>query len=824
MLNTEQRTNRIYFPDRVIKYMGKITDYPLTVVEAPMGYGKTIAVKESIRDGGFNHVWINIDDDSLGTIWQEICEGLSPFYDEVAKELKSFGAPKNRDERLQVLKAIRRVNIDRKIIVVIDDFHLVRDEAIYKFIEMLAIKEICNLHIVLIARYLEMKSLNELSAKGFLNHVSKSAFELNPLDIKKSFKQCGIFLKDKEAEQLYAITEGWHMGLCLLKENYNQQGCARLTRELYHLIENTIYLNTSQEVRDLLQSLSFLTDFNINQAIDISDNPNAESIINTFVHREGFVSYSEEDQLYHIHPIFTKYLQDRFNKKDKLYTEKFYRKVANYHLKHGNYVEAMASFYKLGDFENILVAIEADKGRSIGKINPECFINYFEECSKDLRQRYPVAVLIYAIFLFAPNRRDHFQRVCHEFEEILQKDEMLDDETLTSLKGEYEILLSATKFNDINSMLKHIKNAEKLLIAPVKLVDTHSSWTYNAPSVLYLFYREPGILFEEVQRLKEAIPIYQNLTNGHGSGSDALMEGEYYFNQGDWESAEILLNKALYPANRSGQQDVVICAKFLNARIAIGRGDYELAAEVLQALLKLMNSPKGSGLKDMVELCKGFIYAQLGQYEKVPGWLKEGDVEDHPLPLPTHAFYKIVYGRALLIHGDYLKLIGFSDALLGEASGYSNCLSQVYLQIYIAAANFQTHRVDEGKSILVRVLTFAEKDRVYMPFVENCDYIKPMLEEILGDGLYKEEITRILALEKAYRIKIEHIQKKHFSKDKAELTSREREIALMASQGLTNKEIGEHLYISPNTVKMALKNIFTKLDINNRALLKQYFS
>lgn len=56
------------------------------------------------------------------------------------------------------------------------------------------------------------------------------------------------------------------------------------------------------------------------------------------------------------------------------------------------------------------------------------------------------------------------------------------------------------------------------------------------------------------------------------------------------------------------------------------------------------------------------------------------------------------------------------------------------------------------------------------------------------------------------------------------LTEREREVAQLAAQGLSNKEIGKQLYISENTVKTQLKSIFAKLGINSRILLKQKLS
>ncbi|MBI4927474.1 MAG: response regulator [Anaerolineae bacterium] len=49
------------------------------------------------------------------------------------------------------------------------------------------------------------------------------------------------------------------------------------------------------------------------------------------------------------------------------------------------------------------------------------------------------------------------------------------------------------------------------------------------------------------------------------------------------------------------------------------------------------------------------------------------------------------------------------------------------------------------------------------------------------------------------------------------LTEREREVLDLLARGLTNKEIGEVLVITTNTVKRHLKSIFTKLDIHTRA-------
>ncbi len=48
------------------------------------------------------------------------------------------------------------------------------------------------------------------------------------------------------------------------------------------------------------------------------------------------------------------------------------------------------------------------------------------------------------------------------------------------------------------------------------------------------------------------------------------------------------------------------------------------------------------------------------------------------------------------------------------------------------------------------------------------------------------------------------------------LTSREREILLLAARGLGNGRIGEDLHLSPTTVKRHLSNVYEKLGVHSR--------
>ena len=55
------------------------------------------------------------------------------------------------------------------------------------------------------------------------------------------------------------------------------------------------------------------------------------------------------------------------------------------------------------------------------------------------------------------------------------------------------------------------------------------------------------------------------------------------------------------------------------------------------------------------------------------------------------------------------------------------------------------------------------------------------------------------------------------------LTAQELQISRLAAEGLSNREIGDRLFMSHRTVGAHLRHIFTKLDITSRVQLAALF-
>ncbi|MEL7654763.1 MAG: LuxR C-terminal-related transcriptional regulator, partial [Bacillota bacterium] len=691
------------------------------------------------------------------------------------------------------------------------------------FIEFLVMNEIDHLQIVLTTRFIKLESMEELFLKGYLHHITKEIFELMPNEIIKYYKLCGIRIEAAEADKLYAITEGWISALYLIMLNYRETGSLITSHNIYKLVETAIYKHFSDEIKEFLLSISIFDSFSETQAVHMWGNENAKKYLDKITRMNAFVNYDARTKTYQIHNIFTNFLRRITEERDSNYMKNLHEKAGSWYLQTRDYLAAMHHFYMAGDFENLLLVIELDKTNSIANEHQkDLLIQYFEECPEEYKQRHLIAVLAYAMSMMTFNEMELFEKAAGEFVTLLEGSS-LDPEQIQCLMGEFELLLSFTKYNDMMEMSKHQKKAYELLKEPSVFMDTKGSWTFGSPSVLYIFHRESGTLENIVLDIKEANSYYGKLTNGHGMGGEYIMAAEWYFHQGDFENAEIGLHKTLCAAQEGPESSVIICALFLQIRLCLMQGNYTCILENFERMREGIEHKKNYAVIHMIDLCIGFIYSCLKQNDKIPEWLSKGDFDSSGIYFQARAFANIIYGRVLLNNGEYLKLLGIADQLFGIASIFPNLLANIYTEIYIAAASERIHRRKEAIQALERALDMALPDRVYMPFVENSDYIKPLLEELYYQGTYREDIGRILMLSEQYLKAADQMTKEYFNEDKPKLTAREDEIARLAAEGFSNKGIGEKLFISQNTVKTQLKSIFEKLGINSRFLLKQYF-
>lgn len=818
MFRKDART--IYMRKSINKALNKIWEYPLTVVEAPMGYGKTTAVKEYLKSGEAEVLWQTLSDNSATGFWTGFSRLFRKQDPAAADSLAEVGLPSNSVFLEEAVRIVGDIDFPTRTVIVFDDYHLLSSEDVDRFIELLVKSEFPNLHIVIASRSVFGENTTELVLKGYCSVIEKGCFELSRDEIVEYCRLCGVKLNTEETDFLVSYTEGWISAVYLCVLGFLQDGRIERQASLYELIEKVVYRRCSVEMQEFLLNICIFDSFSLEQAEYMWRKENTEALLRQLVAQNAFIRHDQVNRMYHMHNIFTSYLRRIFDRQGLDRRQAVWKATGKWHVSSGDCGHAMDYFYQAGDFDGLLTAIEVDKGSKISNEHKERLIRYFSDCPTEIKRAHPWACLIYAINLFSFNEMELFAQQCEEIGGFIGHSPGMDDQTRAKLAGELEILCSFAKYNSITGMSEHHQRACDLLQGPSEFIDRKGSWTFGSPSVLYMFYRESGQLEEAVHEMNAALPIYCRLTAGHGYGAEYVMQAERYYHVGDFENAEITAHKALYNAKSQDQVAIVLCALFLQLRLALVKGDL---AYVLGILRQTREELKQQGLYPYIhtwDICEGFVYACLNHGKRIPAWIVNDDLQGSSIFFPSYAFLNIIRGKALLIEGQYPKLIGLGEAFVGIASVFPNLLGQIYTYIYEAAAKFKLGRHEEARATLRKALDIAAPDQVMMPFVENGEYIADMLMALEKNGHYREFIGRIRGIFPSIAKNREAmLAELNSCGSKSKLTEREWAIAELVATGLSNRAIGESLYIAEVTVKKALQSIYAKLVISSRTAL-----
>ncbi len=480
----------------------------------------------------------------------------------------------------------------------------------------------------------------------------------------------------------------------------------------------------------------------------------------------------------------------------------------------------MTCFEKADNFSLLLVALAQKNGAGITGEHKGKLLEYFDRCPQEFKEKNLSALLVFIRLFTSYNEKGRLDEACLLFEQNIDSFAGMPEEQ-TNMRVEYEFLWSLMEYNDIKEMSKHHRKALAYSKKRIPDQERKGNWTFGSPSVLLMFYRTSGELTSHVEDMKESMPYYRQLSEGHGSGAEYVMEAEVALNRGELEKAERIIHKALHYARGKEQWSILLAASFVQIRLALVRGDYFEAMYLKKNMFELMEVNRQYLLLHTLDICESYFFLLLNLPEKTVGWIKNGDYSNTRLMFPALPALYIVYGRYLLLSGEYQKLIGMSDVFLQVNSVYPNLIGQIYTYIYLAIVY---HKLAEKEAALVtleKALAIALPDGLYLPFAENGSVLADLLKQLSSQEQYSNHVKQIFALHKKNEQGIKKILQTHFAETKPSLTKRENDVAVLAAVGMCNRDIAQNLMISENTVKSRLKQVFEKLSIKSRAQLQE---
>jgi LuxR family maltose regulon positive regulatory protein len=168
--------------------------------------------------------------------------------------------------------------------------------------------------------------------------------------------------------------------------------------------------------------------------------------------------------------------------------------------------------------------------------------------------------------------------------------------------------------------------------------------------------------------------------------------------------------------------------------------------------------------------------------------------------------------------GSNHEAIGLLERLLKAAE--EGCRMGSVIEILALQALAYKAQGDTPQALisLERALTLAEPEGFIRIFADEGPPMAGLLYEALSSGIAPDYVRRLMA---AFPVEEQGETELSESQDSQSdliepLSERELEVLRLIAEGLTNREIGERLFLSLNTIKAHTRNIYGKLDTHNR--------
>lgn len=191
------------------------------------------------------------------------------------------------------------------------------------------------------------------------------------------------------------------------------------------------------------------------------------------------------------------------------------------------------------------------------------------------------------------------------------------------------------------------------------------------------------------------------------------------------------------------------------------------------------------------------------------------------LPPGLRAFALYVQAHYTYLQKDYSKSLRIVEATLAM-HGEDYPISAIYLHLVAVMDYMSLRQSDQAEKHLLAAWELARPDDLIEGLGEHHGLLGGMLEAVIKKD-WPEDFKRIIAITYRFSAGWRKIHNPVTGHDVADnLTTTEFAAAMLAARGWTNQEIGDHMNISPNTVKRHISAAMQKLAISRRQDLKKY--
>jgi len=853
---------------------------PLTLVSAPAGYGKSTLVSCWLESCNIPSAWVSLDqnDSDLSVFVSYFLAAVQTVFPGFGQETQAFLKAAELPPAAQLARTLINEldQAEKEFILVLDDYHLIREKAVHNLLAALLSHPPGPMHLVLATRRDPALPLSELRVQGHMTEIRARQLRFSKTETAAFLRQVmGLEIDDRTAAIIEKKTEGWVAGLRLAALSMRKQ--TDLDRILDHLPEEGSYVmdyvaeeiitQQPQEIQKYLMTTSILkrfcaplcealcpVDAEVNTCV-MGGQEFLESLqqANLFV-----ISLDNQRHWFRYHHLFQRLLKHQLERcfsPEKV--GELHKIAGKWFADNGLIEEALEHQLAAGDIPAAAQLVAYHRHDLMNREQWHRLRRWLSKLPRDSIEKDPQLLMVEAWLLIG---WAEMAEVKDRIEAILTA--MSPDSPLRKkLEGEWDTLRSLLHYHVADSpnalayaqqamvklprehmsvrglalmllglshqMAGNLGKAHSVVLAALKEKDGHQS-TYQGRVLLtfcFIDYMEADLnrvlqVGQQVIRLGQEMGLAELVAHGY------YFQGISHYDRNDLAAAENNLLSVAKGAHVVNSHNFAYSA-FALALTYLSTGRSDQAREMVESVVNHAMEIHNISLLQTAEAFQAEMAIRQGDIAGVAHWAKAFDPDPF---LVAYRFYvpQITFAKWFMAQ-DTVDSRRQAAKLLSRLHDFftSTHNSRILIDVLLLQALLQDARGEESAAMsgLERALNLAEPGGLIRPFLDLGPKMFDLLNRLAKQTISVKYVGQILS---AYRKERsgpgrtsphDIVDMPPYSINSTldeSLTNREHEILTLLAQRKRNKEIAEKLFISPETVKRHTINLYSKLNVHNR--------
>ena len=826
--HSESRALFYFERPRLNQLFTEAARYPLVVICAGAGYGKTSAVHDFVEEYQAATAWIQLSErDNVGArFWESYTHSLTQVNLPLAKATTKLGFPDTKEKLIHYQDILHNLVEMKKRIIVLDDFHCIEEPTVIRFVEECILQNMPpETSVFLISRSTPRINIAGMVYRDQIFNISENDLRFTESELVQYFHRMDISPNQESLREVMKDTEGWAFAISLIARSYRKApgygGYVRnaMKTNIFRLMETEIWDGITERLQNFLTRLSLIDHLSVDFIAKLAENE--EGLIADLEKQSAYVRMDSYINAYLIHPLFLEFLRQKQEFLSEEQKRETYVIAGDWCNKNGFKMDAIFYYEKTGDYQSILLilaGLTTQIPHDIAKYAAQIFDRANENVFDEVEFLADMHLRTYICQGLLQKSLDLLKHYEEKFLKLPESDP-INNRTLTRL------YICWTYIRCLMSVTDGVFDFDECIEKACKRVHEEDS------GKLDIYY--PGAWINFAGSSKKGGPeefiavitrnhehIQKSYMKGFMAGELELAKGELEFYRDNTSSAETHINLAVKQARAEKQFGLMHRALLYGLRIAAAQGNFLLMEQTLKETKAQLDELDYVNRFIDYDVSLSWYFYFLAMPEKAADWLKEDFfIYSHAAFIDN--FWNQIIARLCYAERKFSPLLSYIEEMKRRESFLFGRIEMLAME---ACVHYKMKNKEKAFAVFEEAYKNAEPNGILMPFIEMgkdmrtlTSAIQKESRKIIPDS-WLEDVNHKSATYAKHR---SHIIAKYTQSSgtagSIALSPREAEILNDISHGLSRAEIAASRKLSINTVKMIITKIHNKLGAENLA-------